>query len=69
VYIQNFARFEVFTSVNIQFGVFWVVKPRNIVVGYHRFRGTCLSFSETLVYCHNITRRHNPEDLDLNKKF
>jgi hypothetical protein len=60
---------------------FWFVTPRNVAVGYQRFRGPgCLrlhftlkmeaaSSSETLVYYRNITRRHNSEDLGLKLFF
>jgi hypothetical protein len=68
-------RFEVFIAVKIQVQVFWVVKPRNFAVGYQSFRGPSILkmevvwTSETLVSYYNATRRHNPEDLDLNKKY
>jgi len=59
-------------SGGFQVEVFWVVKPCNIVVGYQRFRCSCLPWrwrqhgppKRWLSY-HNITRRHNPEDFDL----
>jgi len=36
------ARFEIFTKVNIQVEVFWVVTPfKSVVVGYRRFGGPC----------------------------
>jgi len=42
--------------------VFWDVTPCNFVVlDIH-----AVSTSETSVSYHNTTRRHNPEDLDLN---
>jgi hypothetical protein len=51
-----FARFKVSTAVNVQVKVFWIVTLKMEAV----------RFFETLVsYC-NATRRHNPEDLDLN---
>jgi hypothetical protein len=54
----TYTSFVVFTEVMLQVGVFWVVTPCNVVVGYERLQG------ETLVSYHNTTRRHNPEDLD-----
>jgi hypothetical protein len=71
-----YARSEVFTAVMIQVEVFWIVTPCS-VVAYQRIGSPCFLHlqgemkmeaawtSETLV-CHNTTRRHNPEDLDLN---
>jgi hypothetical protein len=47
--------FEAYRAVMFQVEVFWVVTPCSVVVGFRRFRGPC----------HNTTRRHNPEDLDL----
>jgi hypothetical protein len=41
--IYNDARFEVFTTMNIQVVVFCVMTPSNDMVGYQRFGGTgCL---------------------------
>jgi hypothetical protein len=67
--------FEAFTAVKIQVEVCWVVTPCR-VVGYQRFGPTyCLHLQsevgavlnpETLIFYHNTTRRHKPEDLDLN---
>jgi len=34
-------RFEVFTAVNIQVMVFWIVISCCVVVGYQHFEGPC----------------------------
>jgi hypothetical protein len=63
----------------MQVGVFWVLTPCSVVVGYQRLRGSCFFHhqgevtsigwsSETVVSYHKITRRHIPEDLDLNSR-
>jgi len=64
--------------MKIQGVVFWVLTPCSDVVGYQYFRkARCLHLqgevnmeeersSETSVYYHNTTGRHNPEELDLN---
>jgi hypothetical protein len=61
--------------------VFWIVTPCSVVVGYQSFRGSCcVRFhvtlkmeaaltSETMVSYHNITRYHNPEDLDFSEYY
>jgi hypothetical protein len=46
-----------------QVEVFWVVTLCSVAVGYHVQE--VHPVSETLISCHNTTRRHNPEDLDL----
>jgi hypothetical protein len=56
--IQGYEKsFMVFMAVMFQGEVFWVVKPRSVVVGYHCFRGP------TLVSCHNTTWRHKTKSL------
>jgi hypothetical protein len=66
-------RFDVLTAVKIQVEGFWVVTPCSAVVGYKLFGGPCCLhlqqrtwISETLLPSCNTSRRHNPEDLDLN---
>jgi hypothetical protein len=58
---------EAFRAVMFQVEVFWIVTPCNVMVGYQRSRGPChlQLHPETLVYNHDTTRRHNPENLDL----
>jgi hypothetical protein len=58
IYHLPYASFEVFTAVEIEVQVFWVVAPCSVILGYQHFRGPLISY-------HNITRRHKPEDLDL----
>jgi hypothetical protein len=62
------ASFMVLTVVKIQIDVFWVATPCS-VVGYRLFRDPEAWSSETSVFYHNNTQRHNPEDLDLNCHF
>jgi hypothetical protein len=66
-------------AMKIQVDGFWVVSPCSFAIMYWRFGGLrCLrhdftlkmeaaSSFETLAYHHNATRRHNPEDIDLNE--
>jgi hypothetical protein len=53
-------RFEVFMAVKIQVRVFWVVTSCSVLT-----MEAALA-SEPLVFHHNITWSHNPEDLSLN---
>jgi hypothetical protein len=39
--MYNVAIVDIYTTVNIQVEVFWVVTPCSAVVGYHRFGGPC----------------------------
>jgi len=39
--LYHVARFEVFTTVKIQFVVFWLIAPCSVVVGYQSFGGPC----------------------------
>jgi len=59
--------FEAFSQVTFIMEVFWAVTPCS-VAGYQCFGGPCCLHlqGETLVSYHNITRRHNPEHLDMN---
>jgi hypothetical protein len=41
VKVLDSATFEVFTAMNIQVVVFWVVTPCSDVIGYQRFGGPC----------------------------
>jgi hypothetical protein len=63
---QMNTRFDVFTEVNIQVELFWIVTPCNVVVGYQHFRDQfCLvkmeaaCASDTLSR-YNTTLRQNP---------
>jgi len=50
-----------------QVAVFWVVTPCSHVLGYQRFGGPCCLHLQGEVVCnHETTRRHKPEDCDLN---
>jgi hypothetical protein len=74
-------RFEIFTAMKIPVAVFSVTTPRNDAVGYRRFGGLCclhLHFvlqmeaawaSEMLVSCQNTSRRHNREEIDINRFY
>jgi hypothetical protein len=74
--IKFYKRFEVFTAVKTQFQVFRVVTPCGVMVGHHRFRGLCCLHlqgevkmalawtSDTVLFYHNTTEHHNPEDLN-----
>jgi len=53
----------------IQVEVFWGVTPCSVTVGDLTLKMVAVRSSETLVSYHNITWRHNPEDLDLNFKY
>jgi hypothetical protein len=52
-----------------QIEVFWVVTPCNVLIRYQRFRGPCcLHLQGEVKHLYptaTLTRRHNPEDLDL----
>jgi hypothetical protein len=54
--------------LEFQVEVFWAVTSFSVVVGYCHATSTfrVKRASGTLVSYHNTTRRHNPEDLDLN---
>jgi len=61
--------------MKIQVAVFWVVTPCSDVVEYQGFRGPCClqvvkteaaGSTKTSAPYHITTRRHNPEDRDLN---
>jgi hypothetical protein len=52
-------------SIKVQVDVFWVVMPCNAVLGYNALKVEAACTSETSI-SYITTRRHNPEDLDLN---
>jgi len=39
--MKDASRFEIFTTMNIQVNIFWVITPCSFVVGYQRFGGLC----------------------------
>jgi len=76
--ITNCETFDLFSAMNVQIAVSWVVTLCSVVVGYQHYEGPyCLHLhftlkieaawsSETLVSCHVTACHHNPEDHDLN---
>jgi hypothetical protein len=74
------AIFEVFTAVKIQVGISWVVTLYRVTVGCQRFRSRCSHLqgevkveaarsSETSASYRNTTRRHKPQDQNLNYEY
>jgi len=68
-----FVRYEVFTVMNTQAMVFWVLMPYNDL-RYQHFRGPCCLhevawFPETLISCHIITQHQNSEDYNLKQWY
>jgi len=63
---------EAFMAVMFQVEILRFITPCSVSVGYQRFGGPCCLHlrgevtSEMLVSYHNIKRRRNPEELDLN---
>jgi hypothetical protein len=53
-------RLEVFTVINIQVPVLYVVSPCSYVVGYQSFGGSCWLHLHFITTCH-----HNPEESNL----
>jgi hypothetical protein len=60
-----YANFEVFTAVNIQVDVLWVLTPCSAVVIHHpEVKMEAARYPETTVSNHKNTRHHNPENLE-----